>query len=73
MSRSRRKVPISGVTGAASDKEFKQAEHRRERAAVKIAVKRNDEPPAARSYGDPWHGEKDGKLYLPDDPDRLRK
>jgi len=73
MSRSRRKVPIAGATTAPSDKPFKRAEHSRERSAAKIAVARGDEPPAPKLYGDPWNGNKDGKLYRPDRPGILRK
>lgn len=73
MSRSRKKTPIYAMTLAASDKRFKQAEHRRERAAVKIAVTLGQEPAAPKEYGNPWHGEKDGKAYRPDQPDLLRK
>ncbi|GLT02739.1 hypothetical protein GCM10007897_41610 [Sphingobium jiangsuense] len=73
MSNSRRKNPIIGITTAESDKPFKQAEHRRERAAVKIAIQQGKEPPHPREFGDPWHGEKDGKLYQPGRPNVLRK
>lgn len=73
MSRSRRKIPIAGVTSATSDKPFKRVEHRRERVAAKIAVNRDEEPPATKLYGDPWHGEKDGKAYRPDDSSIYRK
>ena len=73
MSRSRRKTPIVGVTSAASDKRFKKAEHGRERAAVRVTIDQGEEPPAAKQFGDPWKGEKDGKLYRPDDPRHLRK
>lgn len=51
MSRSRRKTPIIGMTTAESDKPFKQAEHRRERRAVKAVVKAGEEPPATRESG----------------------
>ena len=65
MSRSFRKTPIFPVA-AASDKAFKAAEHRRERRAVKIAVGMEREVPGGRLYGDPWHGDKDGKLFRPE-------
>ncbi|MEL4378367.1 hypothetical protein [Brucella cytisi] len=38
MSRSRKKTPITGITTADSDKAFKEAEHRRERRALRSAV-----------------------------------
>ncbi len=74
MSNSYRKTPIVGMTTAQSDKRFKVAEHQRERAAVKVALGKGGEPPAARAFGDPCGGEKDGKQYLgSDDPRILRK
>jgi hypothetical protein len=66
MSRSFRRTPIFAVTTAPSDKAFKAAEHRRERRAVKIAVRLEREVPAGRLYGDPRHGDKDGKLFQPE-------
>ncbi len=73
MSRSYRKVPISGVTTASSDKLFKKAEHSRERSAAKIAIAQGDEPRSGKAYGNPWKGQKDGKLYWPDRFGVLRK
>ncbi|PTD20431.1 hypothetical protein [Sphingomonas fennica] len=73
MSRSRRKIPIAGVTTAASDKPFKQSEHGRERTAAKIALAKGDEPASRKAFGDPWRGEKDGKAFRPDDPSVYRK
>lgn len=66
MSRSFRRTPIFAVTTAPSDKTFKAAEHRRERHAVKIAVRMEREVPGGRRYGDPWRGEKDGKVFRGD-------
>ncbi|MBS3962441.1 MAG: hypothetical protein KGZ61_11525 [Sandarakinorhabdus sp.] len=73
MSRSRKKVPIAGVTGAASDRPFKTIEHGRARAATRQALASGTEPPPARKFGDPWRGEKDGKSYRPENPELLRK
>ena len=64
MSRSRRKTPIAGITTTESDKPFKQAEHRRERRAVKARLDAAEEPLPAQTYGNPWRGEKDGKVWL---------
>lgn len=66
MSNSRKRNPIVGMTSAASDKRFKQAEHSRERSAAKIALAKGDEPTSPRAFGDPAQSEKDGKQYLPD-------
>jgi len=73
MSRSRRKTPIIGITSASSDARFKKSEHARERVAVKVALAQGSEPPSPRLFGDPCLSEKDGKQYLPDRPNYLRK
>jgi len=73
MTRSRRKTPIVGITTAEGDKSFKVREHRRERRAVNVALRSGQEPPAPEQFGDPWHGEKDGKHFVPDRPEFLRK
>jgi hypothetical protein len=73
VSHSRRKNPIVAVTTAESDKQFKKAEHSRERVAVKVALARGDDPPAGKLFGNPWKGDKDGKLFRPDLPGVLRK
>lgn len=73
MARSRRKTPITGITTADSDKSFKQAEHRRERRAVKALLDAGVEPPPAKSFGDPWRGEKDGKMWLDEPSPKLMR
>jgi hypothetical protein len=73
MSRSRKKTPIVGMTTAESDKPFKRSEHSRERAAVRVALQAGSEPPSPRAFGDPARGEKDGKRYLPSQPELSRK
>ena len=71
MARSRRKNPGCGWTTAESDKPFKQRAHRCERAAVRNIDLMADEPPSTRTFGNPWHGEKDGKQWF--DPQRHPK
>ena len=73
MSRSRRKTPIVGITTADSDKLFKQAEHRRERRTVKALLDAGAEPPPAKTFGDPWDGQKDGKQWLDEPPPKLMR
>ena len=68
MARSRRNNPGCGTTTVASDKLFKQREHRRERAAVRRVDLVTDDPPSTRRFGNPWRGEKDGKQWF--DPKR---
>lgn len=63
MSRSRRKTPIRSYTTNASEKAFKQLEHRRERRAVKVAIGEDRDMPHPKVFGDPWDGPKDGKCY----------
>lgn len=66
MSRSRKKKPITGVTTARTEKDWKQQEHQRERANVRTALANFDEDgdvlPAPLEFGNPWDGPKDGKM-----------
>lgn len=65
---------MRGVTSAASDKPFKTAEHRRERRAVRVALETGREPPPSKDFGDPWRGDKDGKIWFGDRwPEVVRK
>lgn len=73
MSRSRKRTPIAGITTAPSDKPFKQAEHRRERAAVRGALAGDMELPSPREFGSSSKSLKDGKFYLPGEPKLIRK
>lgn len=67
MSRSRKKHPITGMTTAETEKEFKQQEHQRERARVRTALAdfdaEGDALPHTKQFGDPWSGPKDGRRY----------
>jgi hypothetical protein len=66
MSRSRKKKPITGVTKADTEKEWKQQEHQRERARVRTALADFDDEenvlPHPKEFNDPWKGPKDGKM-----------
>ena len=75
MSRSRRKTPVTAVTTKASDKAFKQHEHRRARRAVKALDLMESEPPGDKAFGDPWNSRKDGKSRFDADrhPEFMRK
>ncbi len=75
MSRSRRKTPIFGMTTNDSEKDFKQQEHQRERAAVRTALQSDaDLLPDPKEFGNPWAGPKDGKNYWKDaKPSNMRK
>ena len=73
VSRSQKKVPIVAMTAAESDKRYKMAEHRRERAAVRAALAHGVEPASPRLFGDPCLSDKDGKQFVTGNPDRARR
>lgn len=73
MSRSRRNTPIVGMTTADSDKAFKQAEHRRDRRAVKVRLEFDEEPLPTKAFGNPWASEKDGKQWLTEPSPKLMR
>lgn len=73
MSDSFKKTPKVGMTTATSEKQFKSRAHRKERAAVRAAITHGEDPPAAKLFGDPWLGDKDGKQYVPHRPELTRK
>ena len=67
MARSRKKVPIAGITSAASEKQEKRANHRRERRRVREVLAMDPAPdvvPHTRELSNPWSMSKDGKIYL---------
>lgn len=72
MSRSRKKIPIVGMTTAETDKPFKEREHRRERRRVRVSLRSGDAIPHPKQFGNPWASEKDGKQYW-NNPRALRK
>ena len=76
MSRSRKRTPVSGNTIAESDKWFKTASHRQERAAVRVEHARDLEAefPSPKAHGNPWKSQKDGKHWFGfERPEFLRK
>ena len=69
MSKSKRKTPISAVTGCDGNKQFKQQEHRRERRTVRMQLQagREDwELPHTKKYGNEWDSPRDGKMWFGD-------
>jgi len=66
MTRSRRKTPIAGATAAGSEKDDKQASHRKLRRAVRqlIPSGKDDTLPVEQELTNPWSMAKDGKLYF---------
>ena len=74
MSRSRKKKPITGITLAESDKEFKRQEHQRERSRVRDALKTDKEVlPHPKEFGDPWDSPKDGKITWTDNQEKAKR
>lgn len=77
MSRSRKKIPITGMTTAETEKEYKRQEHQRERAGVRTALANFDTEgaplPHPKEFGNPWGGPKDGKRIQKDDRKVRRK
>ena len=66
MARSRKKVPITGISSAASEKAEKQANHRRERRRIRQVLSSGphaDVLPHTRELSNPWSMAKDGKVY----------
>jgi len=66
MSRSRKKTPIGGMTGAPSEKWDKRVANRRERRCVKEVLAQDplaDVLPTQRELSDPWTMAKDGKRW----------
>lgn len=66
---------MTAITTAASDKVFKQIEHRRARRAVKALDLAETDPSGDKVLGDPWKSQKDGKAWFDADrhPELLRK
>lgn len=65
MTRSRRKEPITGITCAKSEKDYKIAAHRSERRTVRTAIASGadqDDRRLHQVFHDPWDAPKDGKV-----------
>jgi hypothetical protein len=74
MSRSRWRTKIFGITSTRSEKQYKAAQHRSERRAVRIALRQRRKLPQPKEFGNPWNGPRDGKMYWPHATDRdMRK
>lgn len=65
MSRSLKKNPFCSWTccgdRAGNQKKYKQAEHRRQRRAVRLAIFLGRDLPHDRQFGNTWTSPKDGK------------
>ena len=75
MSRSRRHVPIFGITTSESEKQDKRTANRRLRRAVRHALARGrDVLPHLREVSNVWAFDKDGKRWRADaTPRDMRK
>jgi hypothetical protein len=64
MSRSRKKVPITGITTCDSEKWDKQHANRKLRAAIRVAIADDQEVmPELREVSNVWSFGKDGKKW----------
>jgi hypothetical protein len=64
MSRSRRRTPITGVTGEASSTQDQVKAHRRERTTIKARLRRRRDDaalPPPHAFSDPWDWMIEGK------------
>lgn len=73
MSRSHKHTPITGITTAESEKDDKRMANRRERARNRQRVRQGMEPMDRRLFGNPWDFAKDGKQYVPEWHEYMRK
>lgn len=77
MSRSKRRMPLIGLTCAQSDKPFKIDEHRKERRTSRALLQVTHDPDDRRLhskvYGDTWNSPKDGKQWVDPKSKWMRK
>jgi hypothetical protein len=78
VSRSKKKTPVEGITGARSEKQDKRLYNRRYRRTCKQAVHVSPERelmPHLWEYSNPWAMDKDGKVRFDPKlyPKRMRK
>ena len=75
MSRSKKKTPIHGMTTAASEAQDKELWHRAYRRGERQRVRLDADPLPGEenAYSSTWKMDKDGKVYIPDDPVLMRK
>ena len=65
MSRSKKKTPITGMTGDTSEKQFKREVNRKFRRQEKQRLLKDEEPPLkTRDISNIYSGPKDGKNYM---------
>jgi hypothetical protein len=74
VSRSKKKTPVAGITGACSEKQDKRLYNRRYRHVCKQALRvcpERELMPHIREYSNPWAMDKDGKVRF--DPQKFPK
>lgn len=67
MTNSYKRSPVCSITGAPSNKKFKQMEHRRERSLVKQILRTtldDSKIPGVRKWGNEWASPRDGKCWV---------
>ncbi|WP_266183367.1 hypothetical protein [Dyella humicola] len=75
MARSKKKTPIHGITSAVSEAQDKALWHRAYRRGERQRIQQDADPVLVdeNQYSSPWKMDKDGKVYVPDQPTLLRK
>lgn len=75
MTRSKKKTPIHGMTTATSEAEDKALWHRAYRRGERQRIQHDADPVPVdeNHYSSPWKMDKDGKVYVPNQPTLLRK
>lgn len=67
VSRSRRKLPILGITKKETEQQYKRTSNRAERrkAHILLATEQTEQVEllSPKLFGDPWNGPKDGKRW----------
>lgn len=73
MTRSKKKLPITGIAGN-SDKEDKRKANRKHRRITKESVNKDSEIiPEIREVSDVWGFNKDGKIYNKENQEEVKR
>lgn len=66
MSRSVKKIPISGCAASSTNKPYRSQENRAKRHWVKqlLIMQQYDSMPHDKEYGNEWSSPRDGKMYF---------
>lgn len=73
MTRSFKKIPITGIAKTSSEKDDKRESNRKLRRKVRQNLEEEDKIPLLREVSDVWVFKKDGKSYVKNNEKVLRK